>query len=779
MKKRSSKLILYIILFFVLIMSYILFSFIILEKYKNNIKKEYLEIYETNFESNYAKKISNDLNNLYDEINKLDINNIEEEVKGISSDFEISYLEYSIDEFNSIDLNSELKEYIISRIKYNNENVPINIIKIRIPFSYIFNDFLMNKNYLNIDIIEKNDSINLNKLLLEDKNYIYYNNLDFINNNQDKNYLLELKLNKDYFDDQIKVQSKTFFIYLGVSLFLIIILIIILYNFLLQQKKHLINNRKLKKQNKYQININKKGIIKYYNKKFMDNIKDFYIYKKLTDFNIYCDKTCSLILEDYETFTIKIKNIKDEDIYIRFQVLNSFFKLILLGDDITKEIIEEKNLKQIAYYNNITTLPNLNSLHKLIDEALIKFKNNTLVLLDFVSYNNINKLFGREIGDTSLNIYSNKLKECLINNNCNLFHIYDETFAIFLINNTKEDLIINNIRKLLSDFNSPCEIKGNYLHLKTKIGIYISKDENDKYFDYIQKADMALKKAKNSRIDNYIVYTSSIGQSFSRDQLVEEDMKNAVIKDEFILYYQPQYDNNLKKIIGFETLLRWNNQKYINDSPYEYIKLAEKTNLITKIGPMIMEKAFMFARTLQNYNISLSINVSPIQMLQAGFLDDILRLKKKYNINPNYIAFEITETFLMESFNDTIEKINVLKKQGFKLHLDDFGSGYSSLIYIKELPIDALKIDREFTKLIETDAHTKAIISMIIKLAKDLDIEVITEGVENDKQNNFLIKNKSYIIQGYYISKPVNEDKVFDLVKKYNNIEMKKVDSND
>ena len=234
------------------------------------------------------------------------------------------------------------------------------------------------------------------------------------------------------------------------------------------------------------------------------------------------------------------------------------------------------------------------------------------------------------------------------------------------------------------------------------------------------------------------------------------------------MYLQPQYDTDKNIVCGAEMLIRWNNPKYYHQSPAQFIQIAEQIGLIIPIGKFINENAMIIAKKLEPYNIDLSVNVSPVQLLQAGFVQELLDLADKYEVNKSKLSLEITETFLMENFEVVNEKLGILQKQGFNIHLDDFCTGYSSMLYLKELPINAIKIDKEFTKYLNIDSYSRAIVNKITALAKNLNLEIIAEGVEDEKQVSFLSKNGCNIIQGFIISKAIKVDECIKLIEGYN-----------
>ena len=248
---------------------------------------------------------------------------------------------------------------------------------------------------------------------------------------------------------------------------------------------------------------------------------------------------------------------------------------------------------------------------------------------------------------------------------------------------------------------------------------------------------------------------------------MNSDMVKAVENNEFKLFYQPQYDVKAKKIVGFEALIRWANPKYIGESPLKFIEMAEKNDLIIEIGKFVMDEAFKTAKQYEDQGISFSINVSPVQLLQSGFVNDLISTAEKYELKPSSVAIEITETIMMELFEDIIDKLRLIRSYGFEIHLDDFGTGYSSLLYLNSLPVNVIKIDKEFVRELKEES-TRLILSKVISMAVGLDLKVIAEGVETEKESQLIEKYGGQIIQGYLISKPVTADDVQGLIDKYN-----------
>ena len=275
----------------------------------------------------------------------------------------------------------------------------------------------------------------------------------------------------------------------------------------------------------------------------------------------------------------------------------------------------------------------------------------------------------------------------------------------------------------------------------------------------------AYDKAITLKDRNYYLYDKGAQQVVEKELQISKDIETAIEKNEFVTYFQPIYSLKNNRVNGFECLLRWDNDKYRYESPFEYIKIAERVGFIHNIGFITFEESFKLLKELNDPSLHISVNVSPAQFQQIGFSQMFLELFKKYELNYDQVAIEITETFLIESMQDIIDKLNQLRGYGIKVYLDDFGTGYSSLLYLAELPIDVIKIDKEFTSQITTSKQVRGIISHVIGIADELGIEIVAEGVENEKQIQFLEKQGCDYLQGYYFSKPIPKAQVRDALK--------------
>lgn len=523
------------------------------------------------------------------------------------------------------------------------------------------------------------------------------------------------------------------------------------------------------------VKVSLNGRIYYQNQSFKKMLPNYKAYKSISNFETR-DELVDIKerIKKQEPFVCTFIH-GEETKYIRFIPVRYAFSYALIGDDITRLEETYKYHREIAFYHPISHEPNMNylkaDLKMLLSDPKRYNKRNSLLIFTIFKFNDITKVIGENLASEVLSYVSDNTKQTLENYNARLYQISFDRFAILFENLENYSDIESWGVLLLKKFEKPVDIDKNRFAIQFRIGQFnidsdqYSSIDEEKVYD---NALLALNKSLTLHSQKPVVYDVTFGQSLSRRQVIETDMVSAIDRKEFVMFLQPQYAIATEKIVGFEALVRWDNPKYKLDSPAEFIEIAENNNMIIDIGRIVMEETFRMAKMLEEYDIKISMNISPVQLLQAGFVTEITNAFNRYGLKEHSISIEITETFLMTSFDMIIEKLKLLQSRGFDIHLDDFGTGYSSLLYLKELPIDAIKIDKEFTKYSNSDKHSKAIINMIISLSKNLDLNVIAEGVEDDKQFKFLQRAGCDIIQGYFIGKAMKIEDAIQLLKAYN-----------
>lgn len=527
----------------------------------------------------------------------------------------------------------------------------------------------------------------------------------------------------------------------------------------------------------YSILCNKHGDIIGVNKTFKTNVNEFFKYKTIEDFEILDNNETQNVeyLKKQKSFVGEFESVDKNREYLRFFPVKNGRKYSMIGENCTNEQLEAINNKRVATFNTVTNLPNKLVLDKALNELcasnVLDTTNNCLLAIDIVDFNKINKLFGFEASDNMLRVMSSKVKESFEGYTTELYNIRTSLFILLIRNVPSYSEILLQIKTVLQQLDEPIEIKQGYLtSVDIRMGLFdieTSKMDEVNAQHIYESAITALDRARNTRLTKFAVYSSDFGKLLTRDQIMEHDLRTAIDNNEFLMFFQPQYNTKSKRIVGFEALIRWNNPKYIQESPEHWISISEKNGMITEIGRFVIEETFKFAKLIEKTGIHISMNVSPVQLLQSGFVNDLIDSFKAHKLKPGSIAIEITETFLMENSDTIISKLKLLRETGFSIHLDDFGIGYSSMLYLKDLPIDTIKIDKEFTKHMMTDKFSRVIVTKVIQIALNLNLNIIAEGVETDKQADILLKAGCEVIQGWLISRAVCGEDAINLIKKY------------
>src|SRR5690554_18077 len=519
------------------------------------------------------------------------------------------------------------------------------------------------------------------------------------------------------------------------------------------------------------IYINNRGKVKGFNKTFK---RDYPGYKNIVKLNnIFInplDELISLIRkQNIISGTIPVN---DKIISISFIPLKARLGYALVGIK-QASISDDSKYKNLALFNEVTNLPNFNSFLEFTKEVIsnisISETKYTFLMLNIVDFKNVNRLIGENAANELIKDISKYLSEDAPIKDFNIFHTKIDNFILVFKDLKSNEIIINWSKKISEKYQHKMTDK-NLLALDIRFGIY-NTDERTKLLsavDVYKNLDQTTEFARTLATKSVVVYDQTTESYYKNINSMEEDLLKAIENDEFEMYLQPQLNNVTNKIVGFESLIRWNNPKYQYVSAETYIKLAEANNYIIDIGRITMRKTFELAKRLEGEDIVIAMNVSPVQILQIGFVQEFIEEMEKYSIKPNSIAIEITETVLMSSFTLINEKIRQLKKHGVHIHLDDFGTGYSSLRYLEQLNVDTIKIDREFIIGYPQDKLKRETVKFITNLAKSLNLDVIVEGVETKAQNDHLRKNNANIIQGYLISKAVTFKEAYELIKKYN-----------
>ncbi|MCF7932624.1 MAG: GGDEF domain-containing phosphodiesterase, partial [Acholeplasmataceae bacterium] len=525
----------------------------------------------------------------------------------------------------------------------------------------------------------------------------------------------------------------------------------------------------------YIIKIKADGRIKWFNRTFRQHLPASLSYKNVLDFDLTTEITEDVMnwIGQQHAFTARFQNI-GRVTFIHFISLKTTGGYMLLGDDVTLDENRKDYYRTLALVHPLTELPNRNSLKwdlRIILADKDEFRRYALVAVHIAGLSKNSIGFNESVFNQTIKSTRDVLNQTLKGYDATLYHTESETFAV-LIKDLGDYLQTKAwVDQTLFRFKKAIIVDANIFNIDLKLGVFEIVPENYAYLSEETCYDnmmLALNHAKQSGSINVMTYDVRMSQYATYEQVMEDDLAKAIRNDEFEMYFQPQYHFIDQRIVSFEALIRWKHPKYIQESPMTYIRLAEQNNMIIDIGKIALEKSFAVARELADEDIKISINVSPLQIVQVGFVNDLMDSFNQFGLKKHSISIEITESFLMASFDQVIPKLKALQDFGIDIHLDDFGTGYSSLQYLSELPINIIKIDKSFLVNLMTDHHKRAIVQMVSNLAKNLQIEVIVEGIEDERQMQYVIKSGCQIGQGFHISPAVPFEEAKALIKLYN-----------
>lgn len=456
-------------------------------------------------------------------------------------------------------------------------------------------------------------------------------------------------------------------------------------------------------------------------------------------------------IEPIEYYSITNKN------WFKLQMQGTNDDMVVVHvENITALIEQDKKLKETAFTDLLTGLPNRNKFNidfkKILEQATFCANHLALLLVDIDNMKNINDSKGNQAGDSILKqaseILSQFEKRGIVS-----YRFGDDEFIVIIQKADSTNSIINITDTIFEAFQM--------YELNVSGGISIFPDHSQDADELIRFADIAMHAAKKNGKNNFTLFNPDMQRVFIQKLNILNKMTQAVLSSKFSQVYQPQFDVKTEKLRGFEALLRWEDEETGNIPPSFFIPIAEECGLIVPIGNWVLSNAFATLKRWQtkfNFNGIMSINISPIQLKQTTFLDDITILLHKYDIEPSTVEIEITEGIMIDNIEEAVSKMKKLKNIGFKISLDDFGTGYSSLSYLQILPLDTLKIDKSFINDITGKNGIQAnITNSIITMVSNMGLETIAEGVEKSDQYAMIKKFNCTIIQGFLKGKPMTQ----------------------
>lgn len=449
---------------------------------------------------------------------------------------------------------------------------------------------------------------------------------------------------------------------------------------------------------------------------------------------------------------------------------NEVTNYVAVFSDITSIKDSQAKLDFLAHHDCLTSLPNRLSFNERLEASLSRAKrhNNKLAILfiDVDRFKNINDSFGHKAGDDLLKHIANGLKAVTRTEDI-IARISGDEFIILLENIDDTNLIIGVIDKVMEVISSTFIINNHKIQVTASIGISLFPMDGEVAEDLIQNADTAMYLAKDEGRNTYQFYTRDLTTKAFERVIMENELREASTKSEFILFYQPQVDLKLGHIIGLEALLRWNHPATGLVPPDQFIPLAEDSGLINPIGEWVINEACRQGKKWLDSGLEfgrVAVNISSVQINKNQLIEIVSKALIESNFPASRLELEVTEGAIMKRTDTAIKQMSELRKLGVTLSIDDFGTGYSSLSYLKKLPISKLKIDQSFVRDTPESIDDNAIVSAVISMGRSLGLTVIAEGVEKESQAAFLREALCHEAQGYLYSKPASAEEIEKLL---------------
>ncbi len=433
--------------------------------------------------------------------------------------------------------------------------------------------------------------------------------------------------------------------------------------------------------------------------------------------------------------------------------------------DVSAAKVAEDKIKNLAFYDPLTGLPNRRLLWERLQQALVASNRtrckHALLFVDLDEFKALNDTFGHHIGDLMLQEAARRISSC-VREVDTVARLGGDEFVVIL-----EDLSeVPEVAaaqaktvggKILSSLDQPYTLDGRECHSTFSMGITVFGDRNETANEVVQQADTAMYQAKTAGRNTLLFFEPALQASVNARAAMEEDLRQAINKDQFALYYQPQVDRGL--LVGAEALVRWKHPKRGVVLPGEFVPLAEETGLILPLGGWVLETACnqiaAWTKRREGSHLTVTVNVSAREFRQPRFVDSVLSALGRTGAHPESLKLELKERIFLNHAEDTIAKMTELKSHGVRFSLDGFGTGYSSLAYLKRLPLDQLKIDRSFVGGMLADPVSSAVAQAIISFSKAMGLSVIAEGVETEEQRALLAFLGCHSFQGFLYSHPL------------------------
>lgn len=446
--------------------------------------------------------------------------------------------------------------------------------------------------------------------------------------------------------------------------------------------------------------------------------------------------------------------------------LGALSHIVLNIEDISDRVETQAQMEKLAFYDPLTGLENRRLFRDRLEQGLKHVKRSkksmAVLFLDLDQFKRINDTLGHDAGDELLCIVAQRLRECVREEDI-VARLGGDEFTILLADIKSSEDAGLVARKILRSLLEPITLSSQEVTVSCSIGITVAPEDSMNASVLMRNADLAMYRAKDQGRNNFQYFTDDMNiESLARMSL-ENELRIAVINDDFVVHFQPQIDLTKGRICGYEALVRWRHEQVDVIPPDRFIPVAEETGLIIKVGETVLRQACQQMKVLQDSGVvdqTVAVNLSARQFRDRNLVQMVRRVLAETGLEPKWLELEITESMLMDNIEQAISILTELKALGVTIAIDDFGTGYSSLSYLTQLPVDKLKVDRSFvSNLPESQRHT-AITTAIIAMAQRLKLQVVAEGVETRPQAQFLSSHQCNILQGYLFCHPVGADEL-------------------
>lgn len=442
-----------------------------------------------------------------------------------------------------------------------------------------------------------------------------------------------------------------------------------------------------------------------------------------------------------------------------------------LFSDLTEKRMTEDHIHNLSHYDALTGLPNRLMFMERLKQSIVIARrakiNFALFFIDLDGFKKVNDSLGHDAGDVLLQEMARRLN-ILMRESDTVCRLGGDEFTVIISGyNTIID-VITVAKKILAELSTPVKISERSVYVSASIGISLYPNDGEDIQELVKNADTAMYAAKEKGKNRYEFYDNEMNRRTLERLTLESCIHRAYDEQQFAVYYQPKVDLNTGAICGAEALIRWFHSKDIGFiPPSQFIPLAEETGMIIPIGEWVLRQVCKDMHEWEEKGIALfpiSVNLSTVQFRDLNLIKMIDTVLKQSNIDPQYKDLEITESMLMGDIQNTLRMMNQIKGIGVSLSIDDFGTGYSSLQYLKQFPVDTLKIDKSFIDEVPSSPGDCAIVKTVIDLAHNLNMSIVAEGIEKTEQAEFLLKNGCFIGQGFYYSRAVLADEVAAMI---------------